>query len=79
MNGRCEADAERCFVPPYVGVNGWLGVRLDRGLPWPFVEAQVRDAWLRAAPARVRALAESPPAAAKPERLGAARSPRRNA
>src|SRR5919197_495495 len=29
-----DADAERFFVPPYVGHRGWLGVRLDRGLDW---------------------------------------------
>ena len=23
------ADAERFFVPPYVGSKGWIGVRLD--------------------------------------------------
>lgn len=55
-----EADPERCFVPPYVGVNGWLGLRLDRGLAWPLVAAQVREAWSRAAPARVRALLAPP-------------------
>ena len=27
-----DADAEKFFVPPYVGHRGWLGVRLDRGL-----------------------------------------------
>jgi hypothetical protein len=24
------ADAETYFVPPYVGVKGWIGIRLDR-------------------------------------------------
>jgi len=50
-----EADPESFFVPPYVGPSGWMGVRLDRGLGWPAVEGLVKDAWLRAAPARVRA------------------------
>jgi hypothetical protein len=50
-----EADPERFFVPPYVGPSGWLGVRLDRGLGWPAVTGLVREAWERAAPARVRA------------------------
>jgi len=50
-----EADPERFFVPPYVGPSGWMGVRLDRGLGWPAVAGLVKDAWLRAAPARVRA------------------------
>lgn len=26
------------FRPPYVGPSGWIGVRLDRGLPWQEVE-----------------------------------------
>ncbi len=25
-----RAEPEKCFVPPYVGVNGWIGVVLDR-------------------------------------------------
>ena len=25
-----RADAERFFIPPYVGHRGWLGIRLDR-------------------------------------------------
>jgi hypothetical protein len=53
-----EADPERFFVPPYVGPSGWLGVRLDRGLGWPAVAGLVREAWLRAAPARVGAQLE---------------------
>ena len=27
-----ERDPENFFVPPYVGVKGWIGMRLDRGL-----------------------------------------------
>lgn len=25
-----RAEPEKCFVPPYVGVNGWVGIVLDR-------------------------------------------------
>lgn len=25
-----RAEPEKCFVPPYVGVNGWIGIVLDR-------------------------------------------------
>src|ERR1700686_2185762 len=31
------SDPERYFRPPYVGPRGWVGVRLDRGLPWETV------------------------------------------
>ena len=38
------------FVPPYVGVRGWVGVRIDRGLDWDEVAAVVREAYRSAAP-----------------------------
>ncbi len=25
-----RAEPDKCFVPPYVGVNGWIGVVLER-------------------------------------------------
>jgi hypothetical protein len=30
-----EASADPFFVPPYVGTDGWIGVRLDSGLDGP--------------------------------------------
>ncbi|MEA2177778.1 MAG: hypothetical protein QOG77_1075, partial [Solirubrobacteraceae bacterium] len=44
------------FVPPYVGHQGWVGVRLDRGLSWDEIGGVIEDAWLTRAPKR---LAES--------------------
>ncbi|MGH9457851.1 MAG: MmcQ/YjbR family DNA-binding protein [Thermoanaerobaculia bacterium] len=38
------ADPTHFFVPPYVGKAGWLGVRLDAGLPWSAVADLVRQA-----------------------------------
>lgn len=38
-------DPEHYFVPPYVGPSGWIGVRLDRTLPWKSIEAAIRSAW----------------------------------
>ena len=29
-----EQNPDAYDVPPYVGHRGWLGVRLDQGLPW---------------------------------------------
>jgi hypothetical protein len=48
-----EADAERFFVPPYVGHRGWLGVRLDRGLDWDELAGIAEDAFAEAAPAKL--------------------------
>ena len=54
-----DADAERFFVPPYVGHRGWLGVRLDRGLDWDELTGIVEDAFCAVAPKRlVDALSE---------------------
>ena len=49
-------EPERFFVPPYVGHRGWVGVRLDRALPWDEIAGAIEDAWLSVAPKR---LAES--------------------
>lgn len=40
-----KADAERFFVPPYVGHRGWLGVRLDRPIDWKELGAIIEDAY----------------------------------
>lgn len=48
-----EADAERFFVPPYVGHRGWLGVRLDRGLNWDELTGIVEDAFAEVAPPKL--------------------------
>jgi hypothetical protein len=39
-----EGDPRHFFRPPYVGVKGWLGVRLDTGLAWGTVADLVRQA-----------------------------------
>jgi hypothetical protein len=38
------ADPKHFFVPPYVGKGGWLGVRLDSGLPWPVIADLLKQA-----------------------------------
>jgi hypothetical protein len=59
-----DADAERFFVPPYVGNRGWLGVRLDRGLDWDELAGIAEDAYAEVAPAKlVEAARAQPPAA----------------
>ncbi|HEV8198425.1 MAG TPA: MmcQ/YjbR family DNA-binding protein [Candidatus Polarisedimenticolia bacterium] len=65
-------DGDRYFVPPYVGPSGWLGVRLDRGLPERDVAARIRaahEATLVAAQARrTRDRGSRPPAPRAGER-----------
>jgi hypothetical protein len=48
-----EGDPESYFVPPYVGHRGWIGVRLDRALPWDEIAGAIEDAWLEVAPKRL--------------------------
>ena len=38
-------DPKHFFVPPYVGTAGWLGIRLDSGLPWPVVADLLKQAY----------------------------------
>jgi hypothetical protein len=38
------ADPQHFFRPPYVGVKGWLGVRLDSGLAWPVIADLIEQA-----------------------------------
>jgi hypothetical protein len=45
-----ENEPEVFFRPPYVGHRGWLGVRMDRRLPWENVEALCREAYRTVAP-----------------------------
>ncbi|MCU1348034.1 MAG: hypothetical protein JWO56_1064 [Acidobacteria bacterium] len=39
-----EGDPEHFFIPPYVGKGGWLGIRVDRDLPWPVIADLIRQA-----------------------------------
>jgi hypothetical protein len=43
------AAPERFFVPPYVGHNGWIGVRLDGKVDWREVAVHVQEAHRMAA------------------------------
>ena len=46
------ADPDIFFVPPYVGVKGWVGVRLDRDVDWALLEDLLEDAYRSVAPLR---------------------------
>jgi predicted DNA-binding protein (MmcQ/YjbR family) len=45
-----KGDPQRFFVPPYVGVRGWLGVYLDVPVDWDEIAALVTDAYRCVAP-----------------------------
>ena len=53
-------DPKRFFVPPYVGVRGWVGVRLDGRPSWKTVEKVVREAYKFIHPPRPRKANRSP-------------------
>ncbi len=48
-----DEDPEVYFRPPYVGARGWIGVRLDRGVPWEEIDVLIEQAYQTVAP-RVR-------------------------
>ena len=55
-----EEDPDTYWVPAFVGRHGWLGIRLDLEEPdWEQVAEFIRDAWLLAAPKKVRQAFES--------------------
>jgi hypothetical protein len=49
-----DADPERFFRPPYVGVSGWVGVVLDTKPDWGVVEGLVRESYLHVATGKLR-------------------------
>jgi hypothetical protein len=51
--GLVSAAPEHCFLPPYVGHRGWVGVRLDRGLEWDAIAGAIEEAYIQVAPARL--------------------------
>jgi hypothetical protein len=56
---------ERFFVPPYVGVNGWVGVRLDLDVDWKEIAGVVQQAY--------RMAVEKPPVRSRAKKSSAAR------
>ena len=49
-----ELDAERFFVPPYVGHSGWIGIVLDVKPDWAMVEKLLREAFLHVAGVKLK-------------------------
>lgn len=48
-----QSAPSRYFVPPYVGVRGWVGIFLDDGPDWPEVGALMEDSYRLVAPKRL--------------------------
>jgi hypothetical protein len=48
-----DADAEKFFVPPYVGHRGWLGASLDGALDWEELAGIAEDAYAEVAPPKL--------------------------
>jgi hypothetical protein len=73
------AAPDRCFVPPYVGPSGWVGVWLDARTDWAELAGLLADGWRLVAPKRLaaQAAARPQPAGRGPDvRPPARRSPR---
>ena len=63
------ADApKRFFVPPYVGGNGWVGLRLDLDVDWKEVASVVEQAYRTALEKPGRAARSRKPRAARGSR-----------
>jgi hypothetical protein len=57
------SDAERFFVPKYVGHIGWVGVRLDLAEPpdWDELAEMITESYCLVAPKRLAAQVHVPP------------------
>lgn len=55
------AAPERYFVPPYVGVKGWVGVTLDEGTDWEELALILEQGWSSVAPKSAREAPVLPP------------------
>lgn len=48
-------DPDTFFVPPYVGHNGWIGIRLREDLDWTQIAELVEESYRMTAPKRLSA------------------------
>jgi hypothetical protein len=68
-----SSNPRRFYVPPYVGVGGWVGVNVDAAnADWIELQILVEEAWRAVAPPRVLR-GEAPPPPGKPRRPPPAR------
>ena len=45
-----DDEPDRFYRPPYVGVNGWIGVSLDHDVDWDEIDSMLREAYRLKAP-----------------------------
>ena len=53
QEGMIEQEPTRFFRPPYVGVRGWLGVRIDNDPDWDEIAQIIEDAYRLVAPKKL--------------------------
>lgn len=52
-----EAEPDKFFKPPYVGVRGWIGINLDQ-VDDAELASHIRQAWLMIAPVKLHSALE---------------------
>ena len=57
-----RSNADRFFVPPYMGPSGWIGVYLDGDVDWAEVDELLDDGYRLIAPKRMLKAALTAPA-----------------
>jgi hypothetical protein len=50
-----NSDPKRFFVPPYMGKQGWVGMRIDGKLKWDQAAAILKDGYLLSMPPKSKA------------------------
>ena len=53
------SDPKRFFIPPYMGKQGWIGVRLDYEVNWDELAEILKDGCQMSSPKRPRARAQT--------------------
>jgi len=48
-----QADPERCFVPPFVGIHGWIGISFEVDPDWDFVAELIEQSYRMTAPRKL--------------------------
>ena len=49
-----NSDPKRFFVPPYMGKQGWVGIRIDGKIKWDQAAAILKDGYLMSMPKKSR-------------------------